>query len=348
MPPTSAELAPDLAIELEPLAAEICRRYRAEFADEEGLYGAAGSAWCIHDNSYLLAWAIDDVRFGGANFLGNVDWLRRVLTSRNFPEERLARDLELAGEVVAEKLSDVAVGLVERFAAAASLVRDGASAGEPPAGSPVRDAYLQALLAVRPAAARRVVEAALASGLPARSVYLDVLQPALHEVGRLWETGQASVAQEHLATATTQTLLHELAAALPHPPPVARSAIVSGTEGELHAVGARFVADFLEADGWNVIELGASTPIGDLVRLVDRAGPDLVALSTTLTSNLARASEAVAGLRALPHRPLIAVGGNAYHGDRALAESLGADLFAADAGSFVDALRERLAGGKLR
>lgn len=346
--PVSAELAPGAVIDLEPLALEICRRYSAEFPDEDERYGAAGRDWCVHDNLYLLAWAAEDVRHGWAHFPGNVDWLRRVLASRGFPTERLARDLELAGEVVAQRLPTFADSLVERFEAAAATVRAETPAAAPPASAPVRDAYVRALLAAQPASARMVIEAALASGLPVRDVYLDVLEPALDEVGRLWEIGEASIAQEHLATATTEALLHELSGALPPPTPTGRSAIVSGTEGELHAVGARFVADFLGADGWNVIELGASTPTEDLVRLVDRVGPDLVALSTTLTSNLTKAATAVAALAALPRPPLIAVGGGGYRGDPDVARDIGADLFAADAGTFADELRKRLAAGTLR
>ena len=330
-----------MEIELEPLAKEICRRYRAEFGDEDARYGAAGSAWCVHDNLYLLAWAIDDVRLGEDHFLGNVGWLRRVLESRGFPVERLARDLELAGEVVAHGVPSGSTALVERFTRGAQFVRGDTSQEEPPADAPVRDAYLQALLAARPAAARAVVEAALKAGLSARSVYLDVLQPALHEVGRLWELGRASVAQEHLATATTQGLLHHVARAMPRLPSTGSSAIVTGTEGELHGVAVRFVADFLEADGWSVLELGPSTPTADLVNLADRSGAELVALSTTLTSNLACASEAVVALRALVRRPMIVVGGSAYRGDEALALRLGADIFARDAGSLVQMLRDR-------
>ena len=339
--PRSAALGQDCEIDLEPLAEEICRRYRSEFGDEGDRYGAAGVAWCIHDNLYLMAWAIDDVRLGGAHFLGNVGWLRRILESRGFPIERLARNLELAGEVVAQAVPDESIQLVDRFTRGAELVRGDATQEEPPAGAPVRDAYVQALLGARPAAARLIIEAALEAGLPARSVYLDVLQPALHEVGRLWELGQASIAQEHLATATTQALLHHVADALPHLPLVGRSAIVTGTEGELHGVAVRFVADFLEADGWSVLELGPSTPAADLAELADQNGVDLVGLSTTLTSNLSRASEAVAALRALSRPPLIVVGGNAYRGDEALARRLGADVFAPDAGSLGKLLRDR-------
>ncbi len=41
------------------------------------------------------------------------------------------------------------------------------------------------------------------------------------------------------------------------------------------------VADFLEGDGWEVLNLGASTPARDLARLVDAEQPDVVALSAS-------------------------------------------------------------------
>src|SRR3712207_7536505 len=48
-----------------------------------------------------------------------------------------------------------------------------------------------------------------------------------------------------------------------------RLAVVTGTPGELHALGPRVVSDLLQADGWEVLLLGAATPAPDLVALVD-------------------------------------------------------------------------------
>ena len=79
-------------IHLLPLAESICRRYRAEFPDEEGRYGDAGMAWCVHDLQWILSWAAE------RDLASNVAWLARVLAARDFPVERLARALELAAE----------------------------------------------------------------------------------------------------------------------------------------------------------------------------------------------------------------------------------------------------------
>lgn len=61
-PPAHAYASDGTTIELLPLAREICRRYRIEYPDEEARYGPAGIQWCLHDNQYLLAWAIQDAR----------------------------------------------------------------------------------------------------------------------------------------------------------------------------------------------------------------------------------------------------------------------------------------------
>ena len=103
----------------------------------------------------------------------------------------------------------------------------------------------------------------------------------------------------------------------------------------------RFVGDFLEAEGWTVIDLGAGTPTDALVRTVAERRPKLVCLSTALTTNLIHAEDAIGALRRLDEPPLIAVGGYAYHGNPTLAHRLGADVHAADAATFLELLRDR-------
>lgn len=97
-PPESAPIGDGATLQLEPLAREICRRYADEFPDEGERYGTAGSAWCIHDNLYLLSWAADSVQ-GYVDMRQQVGWLASVLEARSFPLARLARNLDLAGTV---------------------------------------------------------------------------------------------------------------------------------------------------------------------------------------------------------------------------------------------------------
>ena len=206
-----------------------------------------------------------------------------------------------------------------------------------------QDAYLAALLARNSARARKVVADALADGVAIPDIYLAVLQPALYQVGHLWAMGEISVAEEHYATAVTQQLLHELSARMRVTPSDGRLAIVTGTPGELHALGGRMVADFLEADGWEVLELGAATPAEDLADLVDREQPDLVALSTSTAGGLPGLAEALDRLRRLPSPPLVVVGGQFWTAETSrAAEGMGADAVVRDPRALVALLRERV------
>jgi hypothetical protein len=121
-PPTEARVGGGARIDLLALAEEICRRYRAEFPDEEGRYGDAGVAWCVHDNQHILNWAVGEVN-GFVELEREIAWLGSVLEARAFPIERLARDLEIAAEVAAERLPEPASAIGEALRGGAAFVR---------------------------------------------------------------------------------------------------------------------------------------------------------------------------------------------------------------------------------
>jgi hypothetical protein len=102
--PLSAVLADGQPLDLVVLATEICRRYREEFPDEAQRYGDAGNAWCVHDNQHLLNWAVEAVN-DESDMKNEVAWLASVLESRGFPIERLARNLDLAGDIAGDQLA---------------------------------------------------------------------------------------------------------------------------------------------------------------------------------------------------------------------------------------------------
>jgi methanogenic corrinoid protein MtbC1 len=207
---------------------------------------------------------------------------------------------------------------------------------------PHRRAYLEALLARDVGAARRAIDAALEAGVPAAEIYLDVLQPALYEIGRSWAVGDFSVADEHSATALTLSVLGMLGPRMRTAPKDGRLAVVTGSPEERHALGVQMVSDFLEGDGWEVLNLGPSTPARDLARMADMERPDVVALSTSTPAGLPGAAEAVQALLALEERPLVVLGGQLWHGRaRADAGTLGADLVVDDPRELVAVLRER-------
>ncbi len=207
--------------------------------------------------------------------------------------------------------------------------------------------YLGYLLAPDGRAAKALVERALDDGVPASTLYLGVVTPAMHEIGRLWESAQISVAQEHLATQICQVVIVALGGRLVGGEPIGdgRVAIVAASPGERHALGGAMVADFLDAQGWDVMSLGADTPLPELVELVESREAAVVALSTALPGNLLSVTRTCQLLHQLPRPPLVVVGGRAYRGDEAQALRVGADAFADDPETLLELLGRRFAPG---
>jgi methanogenic corrinoid protein MtbC1 len=210
--------------------------------------------------------------------------------------------------------------------------------------------YLRHLLAPDGRAARDVVERALSDGVPAATLYLQVIAPAMHEIGRLWETAKISVAQEHLSTQITQAAIATLGLYLDvgDPVGVGRVAVVSSSPGEMHSLGTQMVADFLETQGWEVLNLGADTPASEVAELARRRQAAVVALSTALPGHLLSVTRTCHLLRQLDEPPYIVAGGRAYGGDPQRALALGADAFASDPERLLEVLGRRFAGDARR
>jgi methanogenic corrinoid protein MtbC1 len=200
---------------------------------------------------------------------------------------------------------------------------------------------MDALMARDSHRARAVVDRALEAGADPRDLDLEVLRAALNAFGQLWADGEVSVAHEHFVTGITEGVMALLASRMRQAPIGGRLALVACPSGERHALGARMIGDFLEAEGWEVLALGGDTPARDLLELVDDEQPDLIALSVTMPGCLDGALELLGALGTVEPRPCVAVGGDAWLRSTDPA-SVGVDIVAHDPRDLVEQLREHL------
>jgi hypothetical protein len=119
-PPAEATLG-GRPVDLAALAEPIADRYFAAYPEDLERYGDAARAWELHDTRHLLAWAVGDAE-GYVELDRQVAWLARILEAREFPLEHLAGNLELAGDVVGERVEGGEV-VAARLRAAAERVR---------------------------------------------------------------------------------------------------------------------------------------------------------------------------------------------------------------------------------
>ena len=190
-----------------------------------------------------------------------------------------------------------------------------------------RDAYRAALREGDARTALRVIDELIDSGAEFDDICEDVLRPALYEIGDLWERDEISVADEHLAAAISETVLACIGAFSSAPLEAEPRVLVTCTDGEGHALGARMVGETFAAADWSVHYLGASTPPDAIAKTVAERGVDVLALSTTMPANLPAVQATIAAVRAAAPRARVVVGGQAYGGDPARADAVGADAF---------------------
>ncbi|MEZ4239675.1 MAG: cobalamin-dependent protein [Myxococcota bacterium] len=190
-----------------------------------------------------------------------------------------------------------------------------------------RDRWVEAALSGDRSGAMAALDAALGEGRDPREVLEAVIGAGQAEIGRRWARNEATVAQEHMATAIAHVGLTRIHASARGPHPGVGRIVVACVAGEQHGFPALLLADRLDLEGLDVRYAGADVPLGCLGALVADLDPDVVALSVTLGTNLPALDEAVAVVRRNAPRASIFAGGAGCPAARAraLGVSPGAD-----------------------
>lgn len=270
-------------------------------------------------------------------------WVYRTYTSRGFQLEyfptvlrawqNAVRDLlepSQAAEVCA--VYDWMIAEHEHVAALSQETHPSVAAPSEEPWHSLESQFVAAVITGDSSRALDIARNAVQSSDDITRFYLDVVQPAMYDIGQMWERNQVSVAMEHFATSTVARIMSALYMRVPMPLHGKGTVLVTSAPNEFHELGGRMIADLLELDGWNVTFLGANTPVGDLVALAKILNPQVIAISVAMPFNVDGVQRMIAGIRATPELSgvRIMVGGIAFSTYPSLVDSVGADGFAAD------------------
>jgi MerR family transcriptional regulator, light-induced transcriptional regulator len=176
--------------------------------------------------------------------------------------------------------------------------------------SELQRAFTEALLAGDETVAESLLREGIEAGIDEAAMDDGVITPALRVVGDLWEAGQLSIAQEHLATEIAlrvialQRDLHRVVRRR-----AARVVVLAAVDGEQHVVGLRMAGSLLTHAGYDVKQLGASVPTHALGVIVDRLSAHVVALTATMPSATPVVPDAVGMVRTVRPTAGIVLGG---------------------------------------
>jgi 5-methyltetrahydrofolate--homocysteine methyltransferase len=190
-----------------------------------------------------------------------------------------------------------------------------------------------------------LVETALAEGLSPLAVSNEGLLPGLEEVGRRFGRNQIFLPQVMLSSETMQAAFARLKAELQGERAESLGRILMATvEGDIHDIGKNIVCTLLENHGFEVIDLGKNVPARRIIDEARARQVDAVGLSALMTTTLNQMQTTIAALREAGVKVFTMVGGAVVTPE--YADSIGADLYAADALEAVAKVKELLGAEK--
>ena len=198
--------------------------------------------------------------------------------------------------------------------------------------SPEAEQYLELVLSSSLTKAESQLVSRLAAGSDLAELYMNILQPALREIGRLWEVGEVDVGQEHFFSAATQIIMSRLLTSL-EAPTSDRVFIGFAISGELHEIGIRMVADLFQVNGWKAVYLGSNLPTPSVLQAIRNHEADVVGISASMPYHINSVSSLIRVIKGadLPKEVKVLVGGIAFVNEPDLWRTTGADGCAPDA-----------------
>lgn len=200
--------------------------------------------------------------------------------------------------------------------------------------------FFNHLISGRRRAAARLVESALTVDTPAEHVLADLCWPVLEQIESLRRHDRISELAYHYATRLLQQCVARLETSLPQRPTERSVAMVGSGAGATEELAAQMTAALLEARGYEVYFCGGGVPADQIIAqlaqidartlVVFGMAPQTVPTTRLLISRLHE--------RGAWPRLQVVLGGTVFNRTDAMAELLGADLWAPDPATLVSEL----------
>jgi 5-methyltetrahydrofolate--homocysteine methyltransferase len=168
---------------------------------------------------------------------------------------------------------------------------------------------------------------------------------AMEIVGERWKTYEYFIPNVLVSAMATKLSLNTLRPALMALRRRSTGKALAGTvKGDVHDIGKNIFLMFMEANGFEIIDLGIDVAPEHFVKTVKKEKPDLLLLSCLYTVTMHSMEDTIIALKkaGLKGRVKILVGGAPI--TKEFADSIGADGFGIDAIDGVKKAKELIAG----
>ncbi len=201
-------------------------------------------------------------------------------------------------------------------------------------------AQREAVIKGRKDQARELAKAAIDEKMDLLECIEQGFGAGVREVGDLWEAGEyflPELVQGADAMKAAMDLIQPELEARNQGKKSAGTVVIGTVKGDIHDIGKTLVATFLEANGFEVFDLGKDVPLERFVEKAREESADIICLSALLTTTMTGQEKIIQmlGQEGLKGRIAVLVGGAPVN--RSYAKEIGADGYGANA---VEALDE--------
>jgi 5-methyltetrahydrofolate--homocysteine methyltransferase len=192
----------------------------------------------------------------------------------------------------------------------------------------------------------KLVQEALNANIPPSKILSDGLVAGMDVVGEKFRRDEFFMPEVLISARAMQAGMNILRPKLIETGAKLAGKIVLGTvKGDLHDIGKNLVGMLMEGAGFQVIDLGIDVPSERFVEAVKMNRPNILGLSSLLTTTMPKMKEVIeslveAGVRG---RVKVMVGGAPV--TEKFAKDVGADAYAPEAASAVEKARELIGRG---
>jgi len=165
-----------------------------------------------------------------------------------------------------------------------------------------QNGIVQAIIELEETEALKLTEEMIKSGTDPVQI-LEKCREGMSIVGEKFESGDFFLSEMIMAAEIFNQIMGQIKPQLKKNISVSKGKIVIGTvEGDVHDIGKNIVIALLEAEGFDVVDLGVDVPAEKFVEAIKEHEPDIVGMSSLLTVALEATKETVdaiteAGLR---------------------------------------------------
>jgi methanogenic corrinoid protein MtbC1 len=146
--------------------------------------------------------------------------------------------------------------------------------------------------------------------------YEKILNPMMSKVGSMWADGRLSIATEHVASNTAQSLIKIISENHKKNNLDKGKVILTTPVGEEHCLSCNMLESFLLSKGFTTFNLSPSTPANSLVEFIKTIHPMAILISVTLEDNIKPAQRLVKKITDSNKKLDVYVGGQALDNNR--------------------------------